>query len=66
MAISEIQPLTYDIATAAKLLGISRRFAYEMARAGRLPTGRRGAKLLAPRAALDRFLGNVSHASRDR
>ncbi len=52
----EDEKLTITVEEAAKLLGISRGLAYEMARAGRLPTLRFGRRLLVPRRALYHLL----------
>ena len=49
--------LTYTIAEAGKLLGISRGSAYEGAKSGEIPVLKIGGRLLVPRAALDRMLG---------
>lgn len=50
------EKLTLKVDEAAKLLGISRGLAYEMAREGKLPTIRFGRRLLVPRRALYRLL----------
>jgi excisionase family DNA binding protein len=50
--------LTYTVEEAAKLLGLSRNTAYELAKIGELPTIRMGRRLLVPRAALHRMLGS--------
>lgn len=47
---------TWSVPEAARLLGISRGLAYEMAKAGKLPTIRFGRRLLVPRRALYRLL----------
>jgi excisionase family DNA binding protein len=44
--------LVVSVTEAAELLGISRGLAYELARAGQLPTLRLGRRLVVPRAAL--------------
>jgi len=49
--------LTITVEEAARLLGISRGLAYEMARIGKIPTIRFGRRLLVPRRALERLLG---------
>ncbi len=48
--------LTLTIEEAAKLLGIGRGLAYEMARTGQIPTVRFGRRMLVPKIALDRIL----------
>jgi excisionase family DNA binding protein len=48
--------LTYTVAEAAQLLGISREFAYQQVKSGDLPSVQLGRRRLIPRVALDRFL----------
>jgi excisionase family DNA binding protein len=48
--------LCIAVPEAAEMLGISRNFAYELARQGKLPTIRFGKRLLIPRAGLDKML----------
>ncbi len=50
------QRLTYTVAEAARLLGISRNSAFSAARTGALPAIRIGRRLLVPRRALERLL----------
>jgi excisionase family DNA binding protein len=47
---------TYKIEEAARLLGIGRNQAYLAAKTGELPIIKMGARLLVPKAALDRML----------
>ena len=49
--------LTYTLAEAASRLGISTSLAYEAANRGELPVCRIGRRMLVPRAALLRLLG---------
>jgi excisionase family DNA binding protein len=49
--------LTYTLTEAAFRLGISRALAYEAAQRGELPVCRIGRRVLVPRAALLRLLG---------
>jgi excisionase family DNA binding protein len=49
--------LTYTLTEAASQLGISRALAYEAAQRGELPVCRIGRRVLVPRAALLRLLG---------
>jgi excisionase family DNA binding protein len=49
--------LTYTLTEAASRLGISRALAYEAAQRGELPVCRIGRRVLVPRAALLRLLG---------
>ena len=48
--------LTLTVEEAGDLLGISRALAYEMARAGRLPTLRFGKRIVVPRKAIETML----------
>jgi excisionase family DNA binding protein len=50
---------TLSITEAAKALGISRSFAYEAAREGKIPVIRLGTRMLVPVAALDRMLADA-------
>ena len=52
--------LTYTLTEAASRLGISRALAYEAAHRGELPVCRIGRRMLVPRAALLRLLGQDS------
>jgi len=49
--------LTYTLSEAASRLGISRALAYEAAQRGELPVCRIGRRVLVPRVALLRLLG---------
>ena len=51
--------LTMSITDAADTLGIGRTLAYELARTGKLPTVRLGRRLVVPRRALERLLGDI-------
>ena len=48
--------ITIDVPEVAKLLGISRNAAYEAVRRGEIPSIRLGARIVIPRAALERLL----------
>ncbi|MFC1968800.1 helix-turn-helix domain-containing protein [Chloroflexota bacterium] len=48
--------LCITIPEAAKLLGLSRNFGYELARRGELPVIKFGKRLLIPRVALEKML----------
>jgi excisionase family DNA binding protein len=52
--------LTWTVTEAAKLLGISPTTAYEAARRGELPVRVIGRRMLVPRVALQRLLGEQS------
>ena len=56
--------LTYTLNEAARRLGISRALAYEAAQRGELPVCRIGRRVLVPRAALLRLLGDGTPGSR--
>jgi excisionase family DNA binding protein len=51
-----LEPQTYHIEEAARLLGIGRNHAYEAAKRGEIPAIKIGRRVLVPRAALDRML----------
>ena len=53
------EALCMSIPEAARLLGISRNFCYEMARQGEIPVIRLGNRILVPRAALEKMLDSV-------
>lgn len=56
---------TLSVEEAALALGIGRGLAYQLARSGQLPVLRLGRKLLVPRAALDRLLGEEPEQDRN-
>ena len=49
--------LTLSVPETAKLLGISRALAYQLVARGELPSLRLGRRIVVPRAALERFIG---------
>ena len=52
--------LTIDIETAAKLLGIGRSLAYELAREGKIPTLHLGKRrIVVPKKAIERMIENA-------
>ena len=51
--------LTYDVGTAARLLGLSRNSAYLACLNGQLPCLKVGKRILIPRVALERMLNEV-------
>ena len=59
------QPLTLTVEQAGRLLGVSRGLAYQAARDGSLPTVRIGRRLIVPRAALERMLGESPSTNGD-
>lgn len=58
----EEEKLTLTVVEAAHLLGISRGLTFEMVRIGKIPTIRFGRRLLVPRRALERVLGESGTA----
>ncbi len=48
--------LVYTVEEAAKLLGISRSFAYEAVERGEIPSMRIGRRILVPKPRLERYL----------
>jgi excisionase family DNA binding protein len=56
-AVQDDDRLTYTLTEAASRLGISRALAYEAAHRGELPMCRIGRRMLVPRVALLRLLG---------
>src|SRR5438874_11596004 len=53
---AEHKSLTLSVGQAAKLLGISRAFAYELVARGELPSLRLGRRIVVPRRALEALL----------
>ena len=51
--------LCFSIPETARMLGISRGLAYELARSGQIPVLRLGKRLLVPKIALERMLGQA-------
>jgi excisionase family DNA binding protein len=49
---------TYTVEEAGAILGLSRNSAYAAAKSGQIPALRIGNRLLVPKAAIDRLLGN--------
>lgn len=56
MAEKDDERLTITVAQAARMLGISRGLAYEMARQGTIPTLRFGRRIVVPCKAIERLL----------
>ncbi|HUW45633.1 MAG TPA: helix-turn-helix domain-containing protein [Dehalococcoidia bacterium] len=54
--------LTYDVKTAAKLLGLSKNSAYQACLTGQIPCLKIGKRILIPRAQLDRMLNEAGKA----
>lgn len=48
--------LCVKVKETAEMLGISRNFAYQLVREGKLPSIRFGKRILIPRAALDKMM----------
>jgi excisionase family DNA binding protein len=55
--------LVYSVEEAAKLLGISRSFAYKAVHRGEVPSMRIGRRILVPKAALERYLSLAGEQS---
>lgn len=53
--------LTYDVGTAAKLLGLSRNSAYQACLTGQIPHLKIGKRILIPRAALEKLLAEAGN-----
>lgn len=51
--------LTYDVGTAAKLLGLSRNSAYLACLTGQIPHLKIGKRILIPKASLERMLNEA-------
>ena len=49
--------LCVTVPEAAEMLGISRNFAYQLVKEGKLPSIRFGKRILIPRVALEKMLG---------
>ena len=54
-----VERLVFTVEEAAKLLGISRSFAYEAVKRGEVPSMRIGRRILVPKSALERLLGDA-------
>ena len=57
--------LTYSVAEAAKVLGVSKAMAYAAVHSGQLPSVRLGTRILIPKAAVSQLLGERSGLERD-
>ena len=57
---NSIERLCMTIPEAAKVLGLSRNFGYELARRGEIPVMRFGKRIVVPKAAFERMLGLTS------
>ncbi len=53
---SSVERLCMTIPEAARVLGVSRNFGYELARRGEIPVIRFGRRMVVPRAALEKML----------
>ena len=60
-----VDRLTYDVETAARLLGIGRSAAYEAVHTGQIPSIRIGSRILIPRVQLSRLLLETQGGQRD-
>ena len=55
----EEEPLVVSVPRAARMLGISRAAAYELAHRGELPVLRLGRRILVPRVGLERLIARA-------
>ena len=53
-----MEPRTYSVPEAARILGICRAAAYAAARTGELPSIRIGKRVVVPKATLDEMIAN--------
>jgi excisionase family DNA binding protein len=58
--------LCFSIPETARMLGISRGLAYELAHSGQIPVLRLGKRLLVPKIALERMLGQTETPGENR
>lgn len=56
MAVKTVESRVVSVPTAAKLLGISRNYGYEMCRTGQLRCVKLGRRILVPKSAIDELL----------
>jgi len=64
MTPTPMQPATVTVEEAARILGIGRQTAYDLARQGKLPVLRLGKKrLVVPKIALQRMLEEAGHGT---
>jgi len=59
MTPTPMQPATVKVEEAARILGIGRQTAYELARQGKIPVLRLGKRLVVPKVALERMLAEA-------
>jgi excisionase family DNA binding protein len=57
---NDYEMAVYTVPQVAKILGINRNLAYELARSGTLPSIRLGKRLICPKKAIDRLLNQGS------
>ncbi len=63
MVCMEPRPLVLTVAEAARMLGISRALAYDLARRQRLPVVRLGRRIVVPEAAIRALLAEATQTS---
>ncbi|MCT4584939.1 MAG: helix-turn-helix domain-containing protein [Peptostreptococcaceae bacterium] len=56
MNTNKIEKATYSIAEVAKVLGIGKSLAYEMAHAGKIPVIKFGKRMVVPKSKLEKML----------
>lgn len=66
IAAATAAPLTYRVEEIARLLGLSRAAAYDAVARGEIPSLRFGRRVVVPRAAFDRMLGQQSNPNAER
>ena len=60
---STLEPMLYDVMSAAKIIGLGRSKTWELISTGQLDSVRVGTRRLVPRQALDRFVADLISAS---
>ncbi|MGX8797856.1 helix-turn-helix domain-containing protein [Fusibacter sp. JL298sf-3] len=63
MNINRKEKATYSVAEVAKILGIGKSLAYELAHAGQLPVLKLGNRMVVPKVALEKMLTDVEYGN---
>lgn len=58
--VTEVEKSTLTICEAAKILGVSRGLAYQLAREGKIPVIRLGKRIVVPKLSLQKLLSGES------
>lgn len=61
MSINRKEKATYSVAEAAKVLGIGKSLAYELAHKGDIPVLKLGNRMVVPKVALEKMLTDVEY-----